>query len=146
MPLGDAAKSRRYLAYDLNSDGVPEYFVENHAGAHSVGFALVDSTGKLLTHKRHVGGIGGDRLVVLSSTHNGYHDIACSYCSPGAVRGRRWEFDGKMYVQKQAFEYGGADRSKAYVETDPGSARAYWYADAIAWPPKKIKAAGEKAK
>jgi hypothetical protein len=134
LPLPSYQKERRYLAFDLNGDGVPEYFVEDNAGANSICFALVDSAGKLLTRTSDVGEVGSGRILVLRSRHHGYHDILCSHCDPGGVSGFRWEFDGKRYVKARAFAYEGADTPKAYVERVRGAVIACWYMDMFEKP------------
>jgi len=134
MPLPDYVKARRYLAHDLNDDGTPEYFIENTAGAHSMGFALVDASGTLLTAPDAVGEIGGDRMVILNVRHHGYHDIICSARDAWSVSGARWEHDGRRYVKVESFSFEGGERDKAFVETEPGKARTCWYFDVFAGP------------
>lgn len=128
MPLPDYAKTRRYLAYDLNQDGTTEYFIENSAGANSVEFALVDSSGNLLTW------IGGDRLLVLATKSNGYFDLLDSRSDPWSIRGAIWEFNGGSYIKARTFEYSRAEQSDAFIEKHPGKVMAHWYADAWAMP------------
>jgi hypothetical protein len=128
MPLPDYAKTRRYLAYDLNQDGKTEYFIENSAGANSVEFALVDSSGNLLTW------IGGDRLLVLATKSNGYFDLLDSRSDPWSIEGDIWEFNGGSYIKARSFEYDRTEKSHAFIENLPDKVVACWYADAWGRP------------
>ncbi len=134
MPLPDYLKYRRGLVVDLNDEGIPEYFVEDCAGVHRMGFAVVDKEGHLLTRAGDVGEIGGDRLLVLTSSHHGYHDIVCSDCDPGGVDGALWRFDGKSYVKARTLKYSREDEVKAYMERTPGLVMICWYFDCFARP------------
>jgi ankyrin repeat protein len=135
MPLPGYETHRRYFTVDLNSDGRAEYFIENYAGAHSMSFAVVDASGKLLTRKRDIGEIGGDRLLVMNSRHHGYCDLICSDYGCGTIMGSMWEFNGRWYVRKREFKYASATGSKGFVENDAGKVRGRWYADVFALPP-----------
>jgi hypothetical protein len=133
-PLYGETREREYFTCDLNGDGSPEYFVEDWAGVHRQGYAVIDRAGKPLTALRDVGEIGGDRILVLSIKHYGYHDILCSDIDPGGIQGYVWEFNGRRYVQGGRFHYRESEESKAFIENKPGAVEAAWYADGFAWP------------
>jgi len=132
--LPEYRKERRYLAYDLNEDGRPEYFVENYAGVHTISFAVVTSDGSLLIRAKEVDEFGGDRLVILTTQHHGYSDIVCSNVDPGGVDAVTWRFNGRHYVAGKSIHYPPYEESQAHVDCQPGAARAVWYADIWATP------------
>jgi hypothetical protein len=135
-PLLDG-EPRGAIAVDLNDDGLPEYFVEDMCGAHSIAFVLVDRQGiSLLPRNRAIGSC--DRILVLASTHNGYHDILSSYSDLAGVDGEIYEYNGRHYTQVRNFSF--KDRTSStgltpYIELVPGVCIAHWYADVWSRPP-----------
>jgi len=129
LPLPERRKSRQFFTFDLNDDGEPEFFVENHAGANTMGFALVDASGRLLLFPRDVGEFGGHRIVILNHRSNGYRDMINSYHWLGEVTTVSWRFSGRRYVR------GAYVHMKPDVWQDtlriPGAAAAVWRAFAV---------------
>lgn len=134
-PMHSEGDPRHYIPYDLKGDGKTEYFIENWSGAHSIGFAIVDTNGKLLLRERDTDEFGGDRIVILSEKHHGYHDLVCSDTSPGiggsTVDSRTWRFDGTHYVKAHAAHFSG---EKHFIENNPQSFIAFCYIDVFSCP------------
>jgi hypothetical protein len=121
---------RRYLAVDLNGNGHLEFFVEQMNGTHSIEFALIDSQGDSLLPKRDDNVIGGDRLLVLTTSHHGYSDLISSSCDLSTVNWNKWTFDGKRYVPSRMFTYIKSRGSTSFfLEDTLGKVRESWYAD-----------------
>jgi len=129
-PLPDEQKERRYLSYDLNGGGIPEYFIEDSAGVHSMTFVIVDSNGNLIIRPSDCDAC--DRLVILSKRHNGYRDIIRTYTNLEGMESVRLTFDGKRYVAGRLQRCSPARISKVAAELRRGACVASWYADD--WP------------
>jgi hypothetical protein len=132
--LGSPTAQRHYLACNLNPETGPQYLIESSSGAHGVGFVPVDRVGRPLVARAQIGEIGNERILILSTRHQGYYDIACSDCDGNRVSGELWQFDGRRYVVAHSFEFAGDGGIKAGIEELPGAVQARWYCDMFSRP------------
>jgi hypothetical protein len=138
--LPDYEKTRRYFSFILSADAGPAYFVKNWAGAHRMGFALVDCKGRLLVRPEDLDEIGGDRIDVVQSSHHGYHDLVCSDFDPGGADYAVWQFDGVRYVKAKEGHFADKEGFQAFIDGECRGALAFWCSDFWGLPPGRLGA------
>ncbi len=119
-PLSDqiAGEPLHSFAYDLNSDGVPEYFVADMVGADGANFVLLDTNRKSLLEfpdstsdkitattepslvATDEGSIGGEAILILESRHNGYFDLLSIDDALDGQTWTLWTFANGYYSSK----------------------------------------------